>query len=348
MATNGRVPPMHVISYAHLRDGVLYHGTLSDLDGVLKATWSYEKGGKKVSHDQPIDLPTFRSLWNRVNKLEVFKRNRVLDPVRPVHPVVDQVITIAFGDANNPQQAQFAIPADEADPQFLSWIKSLNIPNGSLKPDRPPEMPPKKPNESSPSTVNHERVYSKFFGKDYWVAQDDVTDSPPIDVYIFEPGEDGRGRQRDYYTLVTRGMSAERMRVPKGVEFRRAELLLYVSEPTDEQIGMLRFLARLPLIQERTWYHVGTTMTNGQPPQPIFSESELSCFLFLGPPIGRDGKVHEKLEVDSDPVTLLWVVPITKTEYQFILDQELQDFLELLDRKKHPFILKERRMSYVK
>jgi hypothetical protein len=337
---------MHVISYAHMRDGVLYHGTLSDLDGAPKATWSYEKGGKKVTHDLPLDAPTFRSLWNRVGNLDVFKRNRVRDPDRPVNPEADHVVTIMFGEPNKPQQAHFAIPADEADPQFLSWIKSLNIPKGSTKPASPPELP-RKGTEVSPNTAERERVYAKFFGNEWQVDRDDDPDGPPIDVYIFEPQE-ARGLDRPCYTLVTSGMSDKRMRVPKEIDFRRAELLLYVNEPTDEHIGVLRFLARLPHQQKTTWYAGGTTMTNGQPPQPIFEDSELACYLFLDPPLNKDDEVHKKLEIDDDAVAILWVVPITDAECQYIIDRNLGDFLELLDRKEHPFVLDEGRRSYVK
>jgi hypothetical protein len=333
---------MHLIDYGHIRDGVLYHGTLSDLDGEPKATWTYERGGRKVTHDQPMDAATFRSLWNRVGNLDAFKRNRVRDVNREVDPAGTHVISIMFGEPENPQRAHFAIPAGEADPQFLSWLKSLNIPTGSAG---PPPLPAKGPGLR---TDTCEKVYAKFFGSKWTVDRGDDADGPAIDVYAFRPGEDGRGKKRDFYTLVTSGMSAERMRVPKGTPFRRAELILYVAEPTDHHVGLLRWLARLPLVQETTWYGFGTTMTNGNPPRPIFDDSDLSCFLFLEPVVGRDKAVHEKLEVDGDPVALLWVVPITEAECQFILDREPSDFLDLLDRKKHPFVLDEGRPSYVR
>jgi hypothetical protein len=336
---------MHLIDYANRRDGVLYHGTVSNLDGEPKATWSYEKNGRKVTEDQPIDLPMFRSLWNRVGNLEVFKRNRVVDPNRPVDPDRDHVVTIIFGDKDEPKRAYFAIPAGETDPQFLHWIKSLNIPKGSAA---PPEPPAKRARKSSPHRDERERIFTKFFGKEFTVERDSDPDGPPIDVFIFEPGEDARGRERDFYTLVTSGLSDAPMRVPKGVPFRRAELILYVDKPTQQHVGVLRFLARLPLIQEKTWYSFGTTMTNGRPPQPIFEDSGLDCYFFLEPVYGRDNTVHEKLEIDGDPTTMLWVVPITKAECDLILDESIGEFLNLLDRKKHPYILDEGRPSYVR
>src|SRR5262245_20037373 len=97
--------PMHLIDYGHIQDGVLYHGTLSDLDGEPKSTWTYERGGRKVTHDQPLDAATFRSLWNRVGNLDVFKRNRVRDRDRELDPLGTHVITIMFGEGAEPQRA---------------------------------------------------------------------------------------------------------------------------------------------------------------------------------------------------------------------------------------------------
>ena len=270
---------MHLIDYAHARDGVLYHGTLSDLDGEPKATWTYEKGGRNVTCDQPLDAPTFRSLWNGVGNLSVFKRNRVRDPDQEVNPVSTHVIGIAFGDPEKPQLVQFMVPADEADPEFRAWLKTLNVPTGSAGPPPVPQQP------KGPAAVR-EKAYAKVFGADWTQDQDDDPEGPPINVYVFEPDDD-----RDFATLVTGGLSNERMRTPKGAPYRRAELVLYVDEPTDEHVGLLRFLAQLPLIQETTWYGPGTTMTNGNPPRPIFDESDLDCFLFLESVI-KIGRAH--------------------------------------------------------
>src|SRR5262249_57663276 len=50
---------MRLIDYGHLRDGVLYHGTVSNLDGTPKSTWTYEDRGAKVTRDRPIDEDGF-------------------------------------------------------------------------------------------------------------------------------------------------------------------------------------------------------------------------------------------------------------------------------------------------
>lgn len=340
---------MHVIQYVHGQDGVLYQGTLSDLDGVARATWSYERGGKKVTHDQSINMPTFRSLWNRVGKLEVFKQNRVRDVNAQLDWNNNHLVSIIFGDKDNPTTVYFAVPTSETDPQLQSWLKSLNVPKGSMTPE-PPALPVRGRAKESLSnfSATREKVYKKFFGDRFRVDEGGADDGPAIDVYIFKPGEDSRGDERDFYTLVTSGMSDRPMRVPDSVDHCRAELVLYVKKPTDEQIGMLRWLATLPHTQRTTWYSYGTTMTNGQPPRPMFEDSDLDCFFFTHPIIERDDTMSEKLVLDGDPTDLLWVMPITEAECQFILDNEFKDFFELLERKQHPFILDEGRRSYVK
>lgn len=41
-------------------------------------------------------------------------------------------------------------------------------------------------------------------------------------------------------------------------------------------------------------------------------------------------------------------MPITDAERHYIMDRDLSDFLDLLDRKGHPHVLDEGRRSYVK
>jgi hypothetical protein len=340
---------MHVITYAHIRDGVLFTGTLSDLDGRPQATWSYKVGGQRLTQDQPLDPAAFRSLWNRVGNLDVFKRNRVQAPNMPVDPAGTHVVTIGYGEPDRPQLVTFAVPAGEADPQFLGWLRSLNVPSGRAG---PPPLPARKPAQAAepPDEVDEvvaarERVYEDFFGNAWAVDRGEEGDGPAIDVYTFEPEDE---HERDFYTLITGGMADERMRVPRGVKTRRAELVLYVSEPTQTHTDLLRWLATLPHVQETTWYGPGTTMNNGNPPRPIFDDSVLDNFLFLESIVSPDNTLPEQLTLDDDPVGLLWVVPITDAERHYIKDRDVSDFLDLLDRKKHSHVLDEGRQSYVK
>ena len=142
---------MHLIDYGHMQDGVLYHGTLSDLDGVPKATWSYEKGGKKVTHDQPIDLPTFPLAvepHRQARCISAEPRARSGPASRPNRRSCGQHHFRRQGEPT----AGLLSPCRprKSDPQFLSWLKSLNIPKGSISP-QPPELPVRgRPKEPSP------------------------------------------------------------------------------------------------------------------------------------------------------------------------------------------------------
>src|SRR5689334_5650790 len=108
---------MHLIDYGRLRDGVLYHGTVSDLDGTAKATWTYELGGEPVTRDQPMDGERFAFLWNGVAGLEVFQRNLVRSADAEIDPTSHHVVGIVFEHEGQQGRYLFLIPAGEADPQ---------------------------------------------------------------------------------------------------------------------------------------------------------------------------------------------------------------------------------------
>jgi hypothetical protein len=122
---------MHVIDYGHMRDGVLYHGTMSDMDGAPKATWIYEEGGRKVTRDQPIDEERFRALWNGIAGLDVFRRHMVRGPDQPIDPAGYHVIGIAFQQQGQHGQCLFLVPDAEVDPEFVQWLQMLEPPQGS-------------------------------------------------------------------------------------------------------------------------------------------------------------------------------------------------------------------------
>jgi hypothetical protein len=190
-------------------------------------------------------------------------------------------------------------------------------------------------------------VYEDLFGDKFTRFDCQRTRAPRIDVLVFEPQRDGQGWERDWFTIVTSGMSDLRMKVSAGFRHTRAELILYVAEPKELYVELLQWLAGLPHDQEGTWYGHETTMTNGQPPQPIFAGSELDCFLFAPTPVVADHAVDERLSLEGDPFTFLHVVPITRAECDFILRHDHFAFRDILDERQHPFVLDERRRSYV-
>src|SRR5262249_31082881 len=98
------------------------------------------------------------------------------------------------------------IPTTETDPQFQSWLKSLNVPKGSMTPE-PPQLPirGRPTDESSDFAATREKGYVRFFGDRLKVDQGEAEDGSAVDVYIFKPGQDASGGDRELSTLGTSG-----------------------------------------------------------------------------------------------------------------------------------------------
>lgn len=205
----------------------------------------------------------------------------------------------------------------------------------------------------APLIEAREKVYGQVFPYDEneeWTVNHQIQPVVPhIDVYLFRSmAEDADGNEFEFSTLVTGGMSDYPMRVPDDVPFRRAELVMYVEKPSEIHITLLRWLAELPHVQEDIWYGFGTTMTNGQPPQPIFEGSQLDSYLFLNSRFANQMNLHEQLIIEGDPTTLLWVIPITNLERKYVMQRGINAFLDVLDRHGHDMILDEGRRSYIR
>jgi hypothetical protein len=122
---------MHLIDYGLMRDGVLYHGTVSDLDGSPKATWTYAEGGENVTRDRPVDAATFGTLWNATADSDILRRNVVRSPGQPIGPVGCHVVGVVFERDGQRRRLMSQVPAAATDPEFVQWRQALNVPQGS-------------------------------------------------------------------------------------------------------------------------------------------------------------------------------------------------------------------------
>jgi hypothetical protein len=120
-----------MIDYAHLREGALYHGTVSNLDGVPKSTWTYEDRGRKVRRDQPIEPALFEVLWNGLADFAQARRYLATDPDEPLDPATHHVVGVAFDNGDEQDVVLFQIPADDTSQDLLLWLAALNVPQGS-------------------------------------------------------------------------------------------------------------------------------------------------------------------------------------------------------------------------
>ena len=211
--------------------------------------------------------------------------------------------------------------------------------NQQTSPEPPDRIPVPEP--GSDLTELRERAYAKQFGPYEQVSHPLGPGVPHIDVYLHRPTE-----ARPFVTLVTGGMSDHAMPVPgTGSASPRCEMVLYVHQAEELHFELLRFLASMPY-QQNTWFSYGSTVNNGNPPQPIFEGSVLDNYVFMYPVIENDFEFHESVSVDGLPLQLLHVEPITNAERKFIIDEGMDSFWELLEKKQHSPILNPGRSCY--
>jgi len=156
-----------------------------------------------------------------------------------------------------------------------------------------------------------EDVYERLFGLMQHVWHERTSEDPHIDVYCFKPGHAGR----DFYTLVTGGMSSREMALPKGLpdpmRMPRIELVFYCKEPKKEYAEFLRRLAHYPF-DNKTWFGAGHTMSTTD--IGLLDDERAETILFLPTPVIPDDSIPLRLQVDGEPVMVLCVIPMTEDE----------------------------------
>jgi Suppressor of fused protein (SUFU) len=187
-------------------------------------------------------------------------------------------------------------------------------------------------------------VYERLFGKPLSVSHELLPLVPHIDVYTFKRSQG----DKEVYSLVTGGMSDLEMTLPRGAGKdtpMRVELIFYCSEPHDEYISTLRWVAHFPH-DSKSWLGHGHTMPNGNPPEPFWGSTALDSFFFLPPIVKKDQTLPSALNLGGEPVHFLWVVPLTTAECNFKLSKGFEAMLNLLQQNRHPYLFDPHRKSY--
>lgn len=182
---------------------------------------------------------------------------------------------------------------------------------------------------------NIERIsehIEQFIGPVATVYHELMSDLVHIDVHIVEPTE-----ERDYYTLVTSGMSDRAMNAPEGYEeLSYSELMICL--PSDWPMGdenwkknenywpiwLLKFLARFPH-EYQTWLWSMHTIPNGDPADPYVDGTGL-CGAMLLPPITVDQEFWELPIDDEKTIHFFGIVPLHQDE----MDLKLKEGAEAL------------------
>lgn len=122
----------HVVQYAHQTGGVFYNATLSDLDGTVIATWSYDEEGERVTRDRPMEPSVFTQLWRGIETLSVFRDAFTEQLDRAVDPSQHHIVTLISGRVGEVKREICLVPAASADAGLTIWLEMLG------RPDQPP------------------------------------------------------------------------------------------------------------------------------------------------------------------------------------------------------------------
>ena len=162
-------------------------------------------------------------------------------------------------------------------------------------------------------------------------------DSPDIhvDICVVPPSE-----RRNYYTLVTMGMGAHRMNVPKELaeyKLERAELAIALppdwkldKDSMQEQrwywpVGLLKVLARLPISND-TWLGFGHTMDKQS---PFAEDTKLTAAILTGPQgVEEGGEVC--ILPGGEEINFYQVLPLYQEEMEYKLKHDADALLERL------------------
>jgi len=173
----------------------------------------------------------------------------------------------------------------------------------------------------------------QYFGKFENVFHELASPDIHVDICAVPPTE-----ERDYYTLVTMGMGAHQMNVPKELasyKLERAELAIALPEDwkldqesmQDERwywpIRLLKVLARLP-IASATWLGFGHTMDNEQP----FAENTKFCAaILIGLQNTEDGSEVCTLP-GGEEVNFYQIIPLYQDELEYKLEHDADALLD--------------------
>jgi hypothetical protein len=199
-----------------------------------------------------------------------------------------------------------------------------------------------------------ERHLEKHLGPVEMVYHELISDLVHIDVHEIKPRAG-----RNFWTLVTTGMSDRPMTVPEGVDDARyAELMIclppswkvsddaFKDEANYWPIRVLKQLSRLPHEYE-TWLAPGHTVPNNDPPEPYDASTDFCCAI-LANPLTTPAE-FDRIEVAPDKVVqFLGVIPLYLEEVDLKLKSGSDELFKRLEKQAVNELLKPGRKNVAK
>ncbi|MCR5016006.1 MAG: suppressor of fused domain protein [Ruminococcus sp.] len=170
---------------------------------------------------------------------------------------------------------------------------------------------------------------TEHFGDFPKVFRDNSPKDVKVDIAVIPPDDD-----RYFLTLVTMGLGAYRMRMPKelrGQQLDRTELVLCLPanwnfDPQDAHtmwpVELLNRIAHLP-VRHRSWIGWGHSVDYSK---PFTEDTDLSAVLLLEPFFGKESQTC-KLP-DGDRVSFYQVIPLYDIEMRYKIDHGTDALLD--------------------
>lgn len=178
----------------------------------------------------------------------------------------------------------------------------------------------------------------KHIGPVQSVYHEILSDLVHVDIHMVAPTA-----ERNYYTLVTSGMSDRAMTPPEGFEAHAyAELMICLPStwPMDQEswkleehywpIRWLKMLARLPH-EHNTWLWQFHSVPNGDPAEPLVPGIALTGVVLM-PPVTMDPAFWELRVDDVKTIRFLALIPVTTDEMQLKLEKGAEALFDGFDK----------------
>lgn len=222
----------------------------------------------------------------------------------------------------------------------ISWASSDDDPDDDD--DDPDGEVPEDEENGVPEVYTEEEMEAveghieQYFGKVENVFHELVSPDIHVDICMVPPTE-----ERDYYTLVTMGMGAHRMNVPKELaeyKLERAELAIALpgnwklkhedlkNERWYWPIRLLKTLARLPIASD-TWLGFGHTMDN----EDDFAKDTKLCAAILTGPQGTQDGSEVCILPSGEEVNFYQVIPLYREELEYKMEHDADALLDKMD-----------------
>lgn len=200
-------------------------------------------------------------------------------------------------------------------------------------------IPPVNMNEEQTEAI--EAHIERHIGKIDSVYHEIMSETVHIDVQVVPPTA-----EKNYYTLLTTGMSDLPMNVPDELEnadeFRYAELMISLPPDwplqkealTDEDhnwpVNALKFLARFPHEYD-TFLTIGHSIPNGDPAAPIADNVNFIGFV-IGPPLLVDDNFQQLKTPDGKIINFYALYPVYQEEMNVKLKKGIDKLAALFNK----------------